>query len=116
MAFVIAIHHYFEQQIVERLPKQKYNQERAFYWLKERGWKPREIELNELRLAANCAKHSTGNSSNLLYGLRPDMFDASKIKIGFEPSYDNLALSDAHVEAFFHALMQSVPSNLGMRI
>ena len=86
----------------------------AFAWLKSFGWQPKETELNELRLAANCAKHSGTGSGKQLYGLRPDMFDASKIKMGFDPGYDSLALTDAHVAAFFEAVKQSVPSNLGL--
>jgi hypothetical protein len=114
LAFVISLHHYFEQQLGDRLPKKKYNQEKAFAWLRAYGWQPAEAELNELRLAANCAKHSAGKSAGELYALRPDMFDDSKIKMGFDPGYDSLALSDTHVEAFFDALKKSVPNNLGI--
>ena len=42
------------------------------------------------------------------------MFDASKIKMGFDPGYDSLALTDAHVDAFFEAVKLSVPDNLGI--
>lgn len=114
LAFVISLHHYVEHQIGERLPQQQYVQAKAFTWLKKFGWTPKEIELNELRLAANCAKHSGTSSGNRLYALRPDMFDASDIKMGFDPGYDSLALTDAHVAAFFEAVKQSVPSNLGL--
>ena len=87
---------------------------KAFLRLKRYGWEPQEIELNALRLAANCAKHSEGPSATQLYDLRPDMFDASKLKVGFEPGYDSLALSDTHVKSFFNAMKQSVPDNLGI--
>jgi len=114
LAFVISLNHYFEQQLSAILPNNKYAQAKAFSRLKGYGWKPLETELNELRLAANCAKHSEGASAKTLYALRSDMFDTSKIKMGFEPGYDSLALSDAHVESFFNAVKQSVPDNLGM--
>lgn len=113
LAFVISLHHYVEQQIGEKLPKAHYGQAKAFAWLKGYGWEPNEGELNELRLLANCAKHSAGKSATDLYALRPEMFDASKIKLGFEPGYDSLAVTDAHVDAFFKAVKQSVPDNLG---
>lgn len=113
LAFVISLHHYIEQQIGQYLPKKRYTQAGAFAWLKKFGWQPKESELNELRLAANCAKHSDNNPGKQLYVLRPDMFDASKIKMGFDPGYDSLALADDHVEAFFEAVAQSVPDNLG---
>lgn len=113
LAFVISLHHFVEQQIGKRLPKKHYTQDKAFKWLKKYGWKPQETQLNELRLAANCAKHSGDSPGKQLYKLRPDMFDASKIKMGFEPGYDSLAISDAHVAAFFEAVRQSVPENLG---
>jgi hypothetical protein len=114
LAFVISLHHHVEQQIGRRLPKQHYTQNEAFAWLKGYGWKPKEAELNELRLAANCAKHSGNSPGRQLYALRPDMFDPSKIKMGFDPGYDSLALTDAHVDAFFEAVKQSVPNNLGI--
>jgi hypothetical protein len=119
LAFVISLHHYVEQQLISKLPLNKkgephYDQPAAFEWLKSYGWKPKEDDLNELRLAANCAKHSAGKSASDLHGLRPDMFDASKIKMGFEPGYDSLALTDQHVAAFFEAVKESVPDNLGI--
>jgi hypothetical protein len=114
LAFVISLHHYIEQQIGERLPNKRYVQEKAFNWLKGYGWSPRETELNELRLAANCAKHSGLSSGRQLYALRPDLFDASKIKMGFDPAHESLALTDAHMDSFFEAVKQSVPSNLGI--
>jgi hypothetical protein len=114
LAFVITLHHYVEQQIGDHLPSQHYVQAKAFAWLKGYGWKPKETELNALRLAANCAKHSGSKSGKQLYALRPDMFDASKIKMGFDPGHDSLALTDTHVEAFFNAVKQSVPDNLGI--
>ena len=114
LAFVISLHHYVEQQMGERLPDKKYVQSKAFHRLKSRGWNPLEKELNELRLAANCAKHSEGSSAKQLYILRPDMFRVPKSKKEFQPGYDSLALSDGHVDAFFNAVKQSIPSNLGM--
>lgn len=116
LAFVISLHHFVEQRLGKRLPNDKYVQKKAFAWLKAFGWQPNEIELNELRLAANCAKHSGGASATDLYALRPDMFDASKIKMGFHPGYDSLSLNDDHVSAFFDAAKALVPSNLGISI
>jgi hypothetical protein len=114
LSFAISLHHFVEQQIGPHLPKQRYKQPAAFIWLKKFDWKPREAELNELRLAANCAKHSDNNPGRQLYALRPDMFDASKLKMGFEPGYNSLALADGHIEAFFEAVAKSVPNNLGI--
>lgn len=114
LAFVISLHHFVEKRIGERLPKGEYKQAKAFTWLKTYGWKPQEIQLNELRLAANCAKHSAGKAASELYALRPDMFDAQAIKMGFDPGYDSLALTDTHVNEFFEAVKLSVPDNLGI--
>jgi hypothetical protein len=109
-AFVITLHHFIEQRVGAQLPKKIYDQAKAFAWLKGFGWSPLEAELNQLRLAANCAKHSGGSSATQLYALRPDMFDAEMIKgWGSPPSYETLKLSDAHVEAFFAAVTASVP-------
>jgi hypothetical protein len=114
LAFVISLHHYFEKQMLEQLDAENYVQSNAISLLKGYGWEPLETQLNELRLAANCAKHSKGKSAEQLYALRSDMFGPSKIKMDFKPGYDNLALSDAHVESFFDAVRKSVPSNLGI--
>lgn len=116
LAFVISLHHFVEQRLGERLPNGNYVQGDAFTWLKKYGWQPNEVELDELRLAANCAKHSEGKSATDLHALRPDMFDASKIMMGFDPGYKSLNLNDGHVAAFFEAAKTSVPSYLGISI
>lgn len=109
-AFVISLHHLVEQRIGGQLAKKKYDQAKAFTWLKAFGWTPKEDGLNQLRLAANCAKHSEGSSADQLYALRPDMFDDDLVEgWGAAPSYDSLKLTDAHVDEFFEAVKASVP-------
>ena len=109
-AFVITLHHFIEQRVGAQLPKKVYEQSKAFAWLKGFGWTPKEDDLNQLRLAANCAKHSEGASATQLHGLRPDMFDGSMITgWGASPSYETLKLTDAHVDGFFAAAAASVP-------
>lgn len=119
LAFVISLHHYVEQQLVDRIPSNQagqktYNEKTAFAWLKSFGWIPLEAELKALRLAANCAKHSQGRSAKELFTDCPDMFDTRKIEMGYSPGYDTLNLTDAHVLAFFEAVRLSVPDNLGI--
>lgn len=113
-AFVISLHHFVEQQIGPQLPKKHYKQNLAIEWLEKFGWQSKEKELNELRLTANCLKHSNDNPGKQLYDLRPDLFDGSKIKMGFEPGHHSLALTDEHLDYFFAAVGASVPSNLGI--
>lgn len=108
-AFAISLHHYIETAIGPRLPKKKYSHEAAMQWLKGAGWNPDEKTLNELRLAANCAKHGKGGSAKQLYSVRPDMFDERIEGWGAEPSNDTLALSDAHMKEFFKAAREAVP-------
>jgi hypothetical protein len=109
-AFVITLHHFVEQRVGAQLPKKKYDQAKAFAWLKTFGWVPKEDGLDQLRLAANCAKHSEGSSADQLYNKRPDMFDDDLVKgWGAAPSYDSLRLTDAHVDEFFEAAKTSVP-------
>ena len=110
LAFVISLHHFVEQRLAAKLPNNKYMQAEAFNWLKAFGWTPQEDKLNQLRLAANCAKHSEGSSADQLYQLRPDMFDEDLVKgWGAKPSYASLKLSDAHMIEFFEAVKASVP-------
>jgi hypothetical protein len=108
-AFAISLHHYIETKIGLQLPKKKYEHETAMEWLKAVGWQPDEIKLNQLRLAANCAKHGEGSSAKKLYLERPDMFDERVKDWGSEPSSSNLALSDDHMLEFFKAASEAVP-------
>lgn len=67
LAFLTSLHHYWEQKLAERLPRDKkgaldYDQSAAFAWLESLKWEPVKSRLNELRLIANCAKHSEGPS------------------------------------------------------
>lgn len=109
MAFVISIHHFFERHMLGEMNVTKYDQSKVFSYLKGCGFTPQEVELNELRLLANCAKHSEGLSASKLYDLRPDMFDDSKIRAGHKPSQYTLAISDTHVSYFFAAVKKSIP-------
>jgi hypothetical protein len=109
MAFTISLNHFVEVQIGEKL-NGKYTQAKAFAWLKSQGWTPDEERLNELRHAANCAKHGGTQSASQLYPLRPDLFDRDKIEgWGADPSYDNLVIKDEHLQSFFEAVRNSVP-------
>lgn len=109
-AFVITLHHLVEQRIGVCLPNKKYDQAKAFSWLQGFGWTPKEDLLNQLRLAANCAKHSEGKAADQLYAARPDMFDADLVqRWGAAPSYESLKLTDNHVAEFFEAVKSSVP-------
>ncbi|MXO91850.1 hypothetical protein [Pontixanthobacter aquaemixtae] len=119
LAFVISLHHYVEQRLAPRLPRKpngetRYDPQAAYAWLKDFGWEVKDKQLEELRLAANCAKHSEGKSARELFDLRPDMFDTDKIGMGFDPGYDSLKLTDAHIDVFFEAVKDSVPDNLGL--
>lgn len=110
-AFVITLHHFVEQQIGSKLPNKKYIQTAGFAFLKTFGRTPKEVGLNELRLAANCPKHSGGSSAVTLYRLRPDLFDA-KMMADWQmpPSYETLKITDAHVDEFFEVVKESVPT------
>jgi hypothetical protein len=108
-AFAITLHHYVETAIAPRLPDKKYVHATAMAWLKKVGWKPDETILNQLRMAANCAKHGEGISAKNLYAERPDMFDETVAGWGREPSSDTLNLTDAHLAEFFKAAREAVP-------
>jgi hypothetical protein len=108
-AFAISLHHYIETTIGPRLHKKKYVHDAAMAWLKEVGWQPDEKVLNQLRMAANCAKHGEGSSAKSLYAERRDMFDERIEGWGSEPSNDTLALSDDHMNEFFKAAREAVP-------
>jgi hypothetical protein len=115
LAFLITLHHYWEQKLAQQLPRSKkgnlhYDLEAAFAWLEAFGWKPLRDRLNELRLIANCAKHSEGPSAAELYALRPDLFDTQEIeKWGLIPGYETLLISDADTTGYFEAVSASIP-------
>ena len=108
-AFAISLHHYIETAIGPRLPDKKYVHETAMGWLKEVGWTPDEMILNQLRMAANCAKHGEGSSAKNLYAERPDMFDETVAGWGLKPSSETLSLADSHLAEFFKAAREAVP-------
>lgn len=115
LAFLITLHHYWEQKLAQQLPRNKkgglhYDQTAAFAWLEGFGWKPVKNRLNELRLIANCAKHSEGPSAAQLYDLRSDLFDAKEIeKWSLSPGYETLIISDAETTSYFEAVKASIP-------
>ena len=87
-----------------------YDQAAAFAWLEAFGWKPLKDRLNELRLIANCAKHSEGQSAADLYAQRPDLFDKQEIeKWDLAPGYETLLISDADTTGYFGAVKASIP-------
>lgn len=108
-AFAISLHHYIETAIGPKLPKGKYVHEVAMKWLRDAGWSPDETALDQLRMAANCAKHGEGGSAKSLFKERSDMFDDRIHGWGAEPSNDTLALTDAHMKEFFKAAREAVP-------
>ena len=108
-AFAISLYHYIETAVGPKLPKGKYVHKAAMRWLKAAGWSPDETTLNQLRMAANCAKHGEGSSAKNLYSERPDMFDDRIESWGIEPSSDTLALTEAHMKEFFKAAREAVP-------
>ena len=108
-AFVISVFHYLEKEMNSKLKVTDYDEKKVFSTLREWGGALEVEKLIQLRLLANCAKHSEGNSATRLYEMRPDLFDAHKIGQG-KPGADSLVLTDAHVEEFFSAVRKSMPS------
>ncbi len=115
LAFLITLHHYWEQKLAQQLPRNKkgglhYEQAAAFAWLEAFGWTLQKERLNELRLIANCAKHSEGPSAAELYALRPDLFNAADIeKWELAPGYETLLISDVDAAGYFEAVKASIP-------
>jgi hypothetical protein len=67
--------------------------------------------LTTLRLTANVAEYSAGNSADKLYKWRPDLFDAAEMsKMKDKPSYDYLRITDKDLEDFFEAVDTAGPS------
>jgi hypothetical protein len=109
-AFAISLHHLLERQLNGRMKVNKYDEKKVFSFLKAKGLTPDEPMLTVLRLTANVAKHSAGNSANKLYALRPDVFDTAEMaKWSHPPSYEYLRITDQVLTDFFAAVKKSGP-------
>ena len=63
-----------------------------------------------MRLAANVAKHSEGDSADKLFDIRPDMFDVEEMqKWNDKPGHEYLLINDKALEGFFEAVRMSGP-------
>jgi hypothetical protein len=82
----------------------------VFAFLKAKGLIPDEPMLTALRLTANVAKHSAGDSADRLHRLRPDLFDTAEMaKWSHPPSYEYLRITDQVLTDFFDAVKNSGP-------
>jgi hypothetical protein len=109
-AFTISLHHLLERQANKWMKTSKYDEQAAFAFLKAMGLQPEESTLTILRLTANVAKHSAGNSAKQLHQLRPDLFHTVEMAKGPHPaSYEYLRITDQIVEDFFGAVKRSGP-------
>lgn len=109
-AFAISLHHLWERQVNKRVKAKNYDEKSAFAFLRGLGMQPDEPLLTALRLTANVAKHSEGNSAQKLYTLRPDLFDAAEMARWSEPpGYDYLKITDQALDDFFEAVRGSGP-------
>jgi hypothetical protein len=109
-AFTISLHHLLERQLNKRMKARHYDEKKAFAFLKGLGLQPDEPLLTALRLTANVAKHSEGNSAQQLYKLRPDLFGTAEMtKWSHPPSYEYLRIADQALNDFFEAVKRSGP-------
>lgn len=109
-AFAISLHHLWERQLNDRMKVNSYKEEKVFAFLKAKGLTPDESMLTLLRLTANVAKHSGGNSADQLYALKPDLFDTAEMaRWSHPPSYEYLRISDQLLTDFFAAVKNSGP-------
>ena len=108
-AFTIALHHFWERQLIVRMKLKRYKEADAFEYLRSIGIEPAP-ELTALRLATNVAKHSEGPSAEQLYSMRPDLFDAAEMAKWQEPpGHEHLKITDEVLDAFFEAVRKSGP-------
>ena len=116
-AFTISLHHFWERELTVRMRTARYKEAKAIEFLKGKGINPNEAGLTVLRLAANVAKHSEGNSANQLHDLRPDLFDVRQMsQYGDPPGYEYLRISDAILDEFFATVQTSGPQQEGRRL
>ncbi|ANY85434.1 hypothetical protein BB934_45280 (plasmid) [Microvirga ossetica] len=110
-AFTISLHHFWERQLKSRMKVKEYKEAMAFAFLKDQGITPNEPMLTALRLTANVAKHSEGNSADHLFILHPDLFDVTEMtKWDAEPSHEYLKITDELLNHFFSAVRDSGPT------
>jgi hypothetical protein len=109
-AFTISLHHFWERELTAKMRIARYDESRAFAFLKSSGINPNEAGLTVLRLAANVAKHSEGNSAEKLYKLRPELFDTETMeRLKDPPGYEHLRITDQMLDEFFDAVRTSGP-------
>jgi hypothetical protein len=109
-AFLIALYHFWERELLKRMKQSRYSDEQAFAFLKSKGLSPDEPNLKALRLATNVAKHSKGPSADQLHMLRPELFDTKEMaKWKHKPGHEYLRISDNVLDAFFEAVRKSGP-------
>src|SRR5579864_5704300 len=109
-AFTISLHHFWERELTAKMRIARYDESKAFAYLKFSGINPNEARLTVLRLAANVAKHSEGDSAGKLHKLRPEMFDTEAMKRSKDPpGYEYLRITDRMLDEFFDAVRTSGP-------
>ncbi|MCW1994802.1 hypothetical protein [Bradyrhizobium diazoefficiens] len=109
-AFTISLHHLLEREINKRMKVRRYDESKAYIFLKGLGLQPDEPLLTALRLTANVAKHSEGSSAQQLYNHRPDLFDTTEMqKFSHPPGYEYLKITDQTLSDFFDAVRRSGP-------
>jgi len=109
-AFLISLFHFWERELLTRTKKKKISDYEAFAFLKKSGLTPMEAQLTALRLAANVAKHSEGDSADKLFKSRPDLFDVEEmLKWNDKPGHEYLLITEEVLEGFFEAVRMSGP-------
>jgi len=116
-AFTISLHHFWERELTAKMQVIRYEESKAFAFLKSKGINPNEAGLRTLRLAANVAKHSEGDSANQLHKLRPDLFDIEAMtRRNDPPGYEYLRITDQVLNEFFDAVQASGPQRQPWRL
>jgi hypothetical protein len=109
-AFVRSLHHLWERELTAKMRIARYDESKAVAFLKSEGIDPNQTKLTVLRLAANVAKHSEGNSAEQLYKLRPELFDGVEMARWKDPpAHEYLRITDQTVDEFFGAIRSSGP-------
>ncbi|MEW5686902.1 MAG: hypothetical protein AB1942_18440 [Pseudomonadota bacterium] len=121
-SFVISLFHYWERQSKSWTGKMVYRHDDMMADLAARGMSPERASLDTLRLVANVAKHSAGDSAEKLFAKRPDLFRHSVVaeetqiprrddepEPAYVPGYEDLRVSHELLEQFFADVRHSGP-------
>lgn len=100
-AFLIVLWHMWERHCNRRLKEREYRSGKVFAWLNAKGRTPDMKRLDQLRLAANCAKHGPGDGCRNLFRKRPDLFREN----GRAPCESNLIIKTDVLNEFFSAVL-----------